>query len=510
VVHLLPEEPSVQFRSRVADFSLLVVALLSPILYLWGILTDGRAILYYDFARLGVIYLALAIGAAAATYLFFRRGMVIVRLAAGIALLANLGSIAYAELLWRPDMQRAFAEVERRTFDQDQTGILIAAADHSPQAMEEARAIEETIQAIVSGVGLDQRIIVRPTYPIASETQARYVGRDLGASLVIWKTSAPVRDRYTETYHITVLGASPRGIAVDGISLLLAGVLQETLSAPMTRWQSAPADMRLANEVIVPVATGLAFMAENELLLAGGQFEKASLYPDLPARARVALHNYLGATLLLYGRPDLAPEPFERSLAVEPNAAAWVGLGSVAAAQHRWDEAAAAFSRAVTLDPYDASAYCGLGYVHARKRDIHSAYLAYQQAIALEPTSSVPFVFMGLLYELRADLTAAQQAYQEAATRAYPDKGLYAAITGRAEEIRRNPPTPVPTATPKPIPSPTPIPTSALHTVERGNTLQAIANKYGVSINELIEINGIEDPNELYIGQVLLIPPLPD
>ncbi len=496
--------------SRITKFSLLLVALLCPMFYLWGILTHGRAVLNYDFARLGVIYVALAAGAGASTYLLFHRGRAVVRLAAGVALVANLGSIAYAELLWRPDMQRAFAEVERRTFDAEQIGILVAASDHSPLAMEEARAIEEKIQAIMSDLGLGHQMIVRPTYPIATETQARHVGRDLGANLVVWKSSELARDRYHEAYRITVLGVSASDMVIDGVPLLLTGMLQKTFTVPTSRWQSDPLDIRLANEVVVPVATGLAFMAEGDLLLAAGQFERAARYEDLPAQAQVDLQNYIGAALLLVGRADLASEPFERSLAIEPNAAAWIGLGSVAVTNHQWDEATAAFSRAVTQDPYDAGAYCGLGFVHARRRDIHSAYQAYQQAIALEPTSSVPFIFMGLLYELRADITSAQQAYQEAATRAYPDKGLYAAVIGRAEDIRRNPPTPVPTATARPVPTPTPIPTSALYTVEQGDSLRLIADSFGVSISELVEINGIENPNELYIGQVLLIPALRD
>jgi tetratricopeptide (TPR) repeat protein len=501
---------SVQVGSRIIKLSLLLVALLCPMFYLWGILNHGRAVLNYDFVRLGVIYGALALGAGASTFLLFHRGRAVVRLAAGVALLANLGSIGYAELLWRPDMQRAFAEVERRTFSEGQTGILVAASDHSPQAMEEARAIEEKIQAVMSDVGLGDRVIVRPTYPIATETQARHVGRDLGANLVVWKSSTQVRDRYNEAYRITVLGASTSDMVIDGVPLLLSGMLQKTFTVPASRWQSDPPSVRLANEVVVPVATGLAFMAEGDLLLAAGQFQRAARYADLPVQAQVDLQNYIGATLLLVGRADLASEPFQRSLAIEPNAAAWIGLGSVAATNHQWDEATAAFSRAVTQDPYDAGAYCGLGFVHARRRDIHSAYQAYQQAIALEPTSSVPFIFMGLLYELRADITSAQQAYQEAATRAYPDKGLYTAVVRRAEEIRRNPPTPVPTATPRPVPTPTPIPTSALYTVEQGDTLRVIADSFGVSISELIEINGIENANELYIGQILMIPPLPD
>lgn len=492
--------------SRVSHFSLFVAALASPILFLWGLVSQGQAILDLNLVRLGVIYLALAIGAAAATYLVFQRGRAVVRVAAGIALLTNLGSIAYAEAQWRPDMQRALAEVERRAIPEDQTGILIAAANHSPQALEEARALEASIREIMAGLGLADRIIVRPTYPISSEAQARHVGRDLRANLVLWKSSVQARERYDEVYHVTVLGAGTRGMAIDGVPLLLTGMLQDTFSVPTSRWQTDPIDPRLAENVIVPVVTGLAFIAEGQFLLAGAQFDSALEYADLQPSIRTRLHNYMGATLLLVGRADLASEPFERSLAVEPNASAWVGLGSVAVAHNQWEAATAAFGRAVALDPFDASGYTGLGYVYARKRDMHNAFLSYQQAIALEPTSSVPFVFMGLLYELRADIMAAQVAYQEAAVRAHADKGLHAAVVGRAEEIRRNPPTPVPTATPRPVPSPTPIPTSALYTIASGDTLQVIADKFGVSISELVEINDIDDPNELYIGQVLMIP----
>ena len=63
--------------------------------------------------------------------------------------------------------------------------------------------------------------------------------------------------------------------------------------------------------------------------------------------------------------------------------------------------------------------------------------------------------------------------------------------------------TPMPTATPTVTPTPTP----RNHIVERGDNPSFIADKYGISVEDLIAMNGIEDVSGLQIGQVLLIPP---
>ena len=39
--------------------------------------------------------------------------------------------------------------------------------------------------------------------------------------------------------------------------------------------------------------------------------------------------------------------------------------------------------------------------------------------------------------------------------------------------------------------------------VNKGDTLYSIAKRYDMSISELIELNGIDSPNQLYVGQVL-------
>ena len=44
------------------------------------------------------------------------------------------------------------------------------------------------------------------------------------------------------------------------------------------------------------------------------------------------------------------------------------------------------------------------------------------------------------------------------------------------------------------------------YTVQSGNTLWQIANKYGTTVQELASINNIQNPNLIYPGQVLIIP----
>lgn len=72
---------------------------------------------------------------------------------------------------------------------------------------------------------------------------------------------------------------------------------------------------------------------------------------------------------------------------------------------------------------------------------------------------------------------------------------------------------PAPSATPSPTPSPSPAPTAAptaapqrTYTVQQGDTLAAIAQQFGTTVRALQDANGIEDPNRITVGQVLVIP----
>jgi hypothetical protein len=73
-----------------------------------------------------------------------------------------------------------------------------------------------------------------------------------------------------------------------------------------------------------------------------------------------------------------------------------------------------------------------------------------------------------------------------------------------------------PTATPTPTPSPTPAPTATpsaaptaaprTYVVVQGDTLGAIAARFGTTPNAIAAANGIKDPNQINPGQVLVIP----
>ncbi len=67
--------------------------------------------------------------------------------------------------------------------------------------------------------------------------------------------------------------------------------------------------------------------------------------------------------------------------------------------------------------------------------------------------------------------------------------------------------TPVP-ATPSDTPTPTATPTPVIYVVKKGDTLLPIARQFGVSVEEIQEANGIDDPRRLHIGQELVIPVL--
>ena len=50
------------------------------------------------------------------------------------------------------------------------------------------------------------------------------------------------------------------------------------------------------------------------------------------------------------------------------------------------------------------------------------------------------------------------------------------------------------------------VPTlAASHTVQRGDTLSEIADRFGTTVSELVRLNNIQNPNLIYPGQVLVI-----
>ena len=87
------------------------------------------------------------------------------------------------------------------------------------------------------------------------------------------------------------------------------------------------------------------------------------------------------------------------------------------------------------------------------------------------------------------------------------------ALTGRGAAITRPTPTPtldiaarVASAIPTPSPTLPPSPTPHVYVVQSGDTLNAIAEKLGITVEALMAANGLTDPDALDVGQVLVVP----
>ncbi|MEA3406800.1 MAG: LysM peptidoglycan-binding domain-containing protein [Chloroflexota bacterium] len=490
-------------KNWVLGASLWCLALLGPILYVAGIVTKGLGILNLQYARLGLTYIVLALSAGCAAYLTFRHGQPAWRLVAGVALLINLGSVTASGVFWLRSTHRAIAEIKNSRVEAGRVGVLVAPVDQSPEAAREARAIEDRIANLLALMDLDAYTTVRYVpHPFMSVAQAKAWGESMGGHVVVWGPGSETGGT-DAAYSITVLSGNQTDIALDPLSLMLLMVTEDTL---VLSAEEASQEEVFATEVVAPLSTGFACLAVGRPGLAAGQFDRVmsgDLFPedDLPT-----LHNHFGAVLLRLDRPDLALKEYESSNDLEPNARAWIGIGLVRIAQREWPSAAKAFSRAVALDPYDPAAYCGLGIVYAGHHDVERALSSYEQAIALAPDEAVPYALSALTYELVGEIAAARDAYRRCVVHAGSHAGLYAAAEERATYILAHPPTAVPTATPPPVPTPSPIPTRYVYSVERGDTLQLIANEFGVSVQDLVVLNELDNPNALSVGQVLLIP----
>lgn len=61
-------------------------------------------------------------------------------------------------------------------------------------------------------------------------------------------------------------------------------------------------------------------------------------------------------------------------------------------------------------------------------------------------------------------------------------------------------------ASPPTDPTPIPEPTQTFHTVASGELLGSISVRYGVLVEDIVAANGLTDPNQIFVGQQLLIP----
>jgi len=83
-----------------------------------------------------------------------------------------------------------------------------------------------------------------------------------------------------------------------------------------------------------------------------------------------------------------------------------------------------------------------------------------------------------------------------------------AIITEGQELVIPSAPPPAPTVEGTAAPGSTPSSSvgQRIHVVQQGETLSEIARMYGVTMDELAQANGLDNPNAISVGQALVIP----
>ncbi len=167
----------------------------------------------------------------------------------------------------------------------------------------------------------------------------------------------------------------------------------------------------------------------------------------------------------------------------------------------------------------------GLGYIHTNKADNTAGtieYVAVRKAPAAPQsgsgvvasitfrgkaagTSPITLAAVVLSNQVAQPLQAELVSGQANVTCAGPTKPPppQTPVPPKPPEPPKPPLPPQPPVPPKPPAVP---PGGCTHVVAPCETLYSIARRYGVTVTELVTLNGIVDPNRIYAGQTLVIP----
>ena len=176
---------------------------------------------------------------------------------------------------------------------------------------------------------------------------------------------------------------------------------------------------------------------------AKGRWEESIEYYRAALAARpssAAACNNLGVSLNRKKEKDSAgaAAAYRRAIALDPHfAKAHCNLGDVLRENKDLDGAAAAYEKALALDPHYALADNGLGNVRHDRGDLDGAAAAYRRALAIDPRLAVAHNNLGTILREKKDLEGAEKAYRQAISLspryANPHNGLGNVLYGRKD-----------------------------------------------------------------------------
>jgi predicted O-linked N-acetylglucosamine transferase (SPINDLY family) len=167
---------------------------------------------------------------------------------------------------------------------------------------------------------------------------------------------------------------------------------------------------------------------------AGDLTEARRLYGEIlqrhPRHAAALFRS--GLLELQAGQPAAALTFIDEAVAAAPQEPRHhVGRGQALQALYQWEEAAAAYGRALRLDSGSAEASFGLGLCLQQCGQLHEAAQAYQQALAIDPHNAAALSNLGVALQALGRLDEAV-AMLRAAVELQPDDAAHALNLGVA------------------------------------------------------------------------------
>lgn len=125
------------------------------------------------------------------------------------------------------------------------------------------------------------------------------------------------------------------------------------------------------------------------------------------------------------------------------NIAAWENLGAVyqavmgvATGADTW--AAAAYQKALTLDPTNPILMVNLGGIYVHEKNYDNAIVAFNQATLLKPDYTNAYYNLGNAYTLKGDVTDAKNALTKTMSLVAPESSDYATVKNALDALQKN------------------------------------------------------------------------
>jgi tetratricopeptide (TPR) repeat protein len=190
------------------------------------------------------------------------------------------------------------------------------------------------------------------------------------------------------------------------------------------------------------------------------------------------------------------------------------------------------FERALEANPKNSSAHFELGLLCERQMDYSAAIYHFERFLKMRPDSDYSDVVRGKINADKMELSkttllapVTQNMQREFEKLAEENKQLRTQLEQARAEVEQwrvhyanQPQSPTRSSVPPPSPSasanqsqppatPTGRPLMRTHTIKSGETLTAIASRYGVKLDALTAVNPGLDPRRMRVGQVINVPP---